>query len=106
MLKPEKKNKPESTALISLVVASADIKGLMKNWANLNNNQKKDIVGLHFVGADSTQAQHKKEEQNLPVQSLFKTISINIKKEVCVLWSCISICAASMLRIKKIKKNA
>ena len=105
MLKPEKKNKPESTALISLVVASADIKGLMKNWANLNNNQK-DIVGLHFVGADSTKVQHKKEEQNVPVQSLFKTISINIKKIVCVLWTCKSICAASMLRIKKIKKDA
>ena len=47
MLEPEKKRKkkkkkkkrPESTALISLLVASAVNKGLIKNWANLNNNK-------------------------------------------------------------------
>ena len=47
--------------------------------------------------------QQKNEEQNLPIQSLFKAISINIKLIVCVLWRYKSICIASMIGIEKIK---
>lgn len=41
---------PESTALISLNVASEDINGLIKNWANLNR-QPRSVIEKQKLGA-------------------------------------------------------
>lgn len=45
---------PESTAFISLIVASGDINGLIRNWANLekkkNNNKKTHENLLEITG--------------------------------------------------------
>lgn len=39
MPKENKKFIPESTAFISLIVASGDINGLIRNWANLEKKK-------------------------------------------------------------------
>lgn len=45
------------------------------------------------------------DKKHVPVQSLFKRISGNIKIVVGMLRSCKSICAPSMLSIRKIKQK-
>lgn len=95
---------PESTAFISLIVASADINGLVKNCANLKSRPRLNFRSIYKYITEKERKVNITRKRHIPVQSLFKTIGVNIKEIIGVFRGCESICTTSMLFIHKISK--
>ena len=83
------------------MVASADINGLTKNCANLNVHhiQTTRLSTVHTNDENGKQVAEKM--QILPIQRIFKRVSIDVKIIVSLLRRCESIHDASMLHIRK-----